>query len=175
MEPKPPEDLTKKTGYYPNPDGSRDFYRNGERTMRVLPDETKEYWRGEKMYDRRDRDGNKLPIEAAKAESAEPAPATELEKIGKLAEKAEKIAKLRETIANADKIIEENTGWQIKKDIIIRGKETKNQADLKRNERLKNMIKNDIEDDESKEDSWRDIAGFGVIGVLLERDKWGKN
>ena len=38
------------------------------------------------------------------------------------------------------KIIAENTGWQIKKDIIIRGKETKNQADLKRNERLKNMI-----------------------------------
>ncbi len=39
-------------------------------------------------------------------------------------------------------------------------------------ERLKNMIKNDIEDKESKEDSWKDIAGFAIIGTMLERDKW---
>lgn len=41
-------------------------------------------------------------------------------------------------------------------------------------ERLKNMIENNIEDKESKEDSWKDIAGFGIIGVMLERDKWNK-
>ena len=39
-------------------------------------------------------------------------------------------------------------------------------------ERLKNMMKNDIEDKESKEDSWKDIAGFAIIGTMLERDKW---
>ena len=41
-------------------------------------------------------------------------------------------------------------------------------------ERLRNMIKNNIEDKESREDSWKDIAGFGIIGVMLERDKWTK-
>ena len=41
-------------------------------------------------------------------------------------------------------------------------------------ERLKNMIKNNIDDEESKEDSWKDIAGFGIIGAMLERDKWNK-
>lgn len=30
-------------------------------------------------------------------------------------------------------------------------------------ERLRNMIKNNIEDKESREDSWKDIAGFGII------------
>ncbi len=39
-------------------------------------------------------------------------------------------------------------------------------------ERLKNMIENNLEDAESKEDSWKDIAGFGIIGVMLERNKW---
>ena len=38
--------------------------------------------------------------------------------------------------------------------------------------RLRNMIENNIEDTESKEDSWKDIAGFGIIGVMLERGKW---
>ena len=42
-------------------------------------------------------------------------------------------------------------------------------------ERLKHMIKNNIEDKESREDSWKDIAGFGIIGVLLERNKWKKD
>lgn len=41
-------------------------------------------------------------------------------------------------------------------------------------ERLRNMINNNVEDPESKEDSWIDIAGFGIIGVMLERNKWGK-
>jgi len=36
------------------------------------------------------------------------------------------------------------------------------------------MIENKIEDKESKEDSWKDVAGFGIIGVMLERDKWEK-
>jgi hypothetical protein len=40
--------------------------------------------------------------------------------------------------------------------------------------RLKHMIKNNIEDKESREDSFKDIAGFGIIGVMLERDKWDK-
>ena len=39
-------------------------------------------------------------------------------------------------------------------------------------ERLKNMIEKNIEDKESKEDSWKDIIGFGIIGIMLERDKW---
>jgi len=38
--------------------------------------------------------------------------------------------------------------------------------------RLRNMIENNVEDTESKEDSWKDIAGFGIIGVMLERGKW---
>ena len=41
-------------------------------------------------------------------------------------------------------------------------------------ERLRNMINKNIEDFETKEDSWKDIAGFGIIGVMLERDKWNK-
>lgn len=39
-------------------------------------------------------------------------------------------------------------------------------------ERLRHMITNNIEDKESKDDSWKDIAGFGVIGTMLERGKW---
>lgn len=39
-------------------------------------------------------------------------------------------------------------------------------------ERIRNMIEKDIDDKESKEDSWKDIAGFGVIGAMLERGKW---
>lgn len=41
-------------------------------------------------------------------------------------------------------------------------------------ERLRNMIANDVIDEESREDSWKDIAGFGIIGVMLERGKWAK-
>lgn len=41
-------------------------------------------------------------------------------------------------------------------------------------ERLKNMINNDIEDNETREDSWKDIAGFGIIGTMVERGKWVK-
>lgn len=40
--------------------------------------------------------------------------------------------------------------------------------------RLRNMIENNLESDESREDSWKDIAGFGVIGAMLERNKWKK-
>lgn len=39
-------------------------------------------------------------------------------------------------------------------------------------ERLRHMIKNNIEDEESREDSWKDVAGFGIIGAMLERGKW---
>ncbi len=39
-------------------------------------------------------------------------------------------------------------------------------------ERLKNMIEKGIEDKESKEDSWKDIAGYAIIGAMLERGKW---
>ena len=39
-------------------------------------------------------------------------------------------------------------------------------------ERLKHMINNNIEDKESREDTWKDVAGFGIIGVMLERGKW---
>ncbi|MEK6850059.1 MAG: hypothetical protein AABX85_00620 [Nanoarchaeota archaeon] len=41
-------------------------------------------------------------------------------------------------------------------------------------ERLRNMIENDIEDTETKEDSWKDITGFGIIGTMVERGKWVK-
>ena len=41
-------------------------------------------------------------------------------------------------------------------------------------ERLRNMIKKNIESKESKEDTWKDIAGFGIIGIMLERGKWKK-
>ncbi len=39
-------------------------------------------------------------------------------------------------------------------------------------ERLRNMIEKDINDRESREDSWKDIAGFGIIGTMLERGRW---
>ena len=39
-------------------------------------------------------------------------------------------------------------------------------------ERLRHMIANEIEDIETREDSWKDIAGFGIIGAMLERGKW---
>ena|SRR3989344_3139688 len=41
-------------------------------------------------------------------------------------------------------------------------------------ERIKHMINNNVRDDESIEDSWQDIAGFGIIGLMLERNKWNK-
>jgi len=39
-------------------------------------------------------------------------------------------------------------------------------------ERIRNMVEKGIDDKESKEDSWKDIAGFGIIGAMLEREKW---
>jgi len=39
-------------------------------------------------------------------------------------------------------------------------------------ERLRNMIENNIDNEESREDSWKDIAGFGIIGLMLERNQW---
>ena len=39
-------------------------------------------------------------------------------------------------------------------------------------ERLKNMIDKNITNDESKEDTWKDIAGYAIIGVMLERGVW---
>lgn len=41
-------------------------------------------------------------------------------------------------------------------------------------ERLKNMIENKISDEETIEDTWKDIAGYAIIGIMLERDKWDK-
>lgn len=41
-------------------------------------------------------------------------------------------------------------------------------------ERLRNMIEKNLDDDESREDSWKDIAGFGIIGAMLERGKWSR-
>ena len=41
-------------------------------------------------------------------------------------------------------------------------------------EKLKNMIKNDIIDEESVEDNWKDVVGYGILGLLVKRDKWGK-
>ena len=35
------------------------------------------------------------------------------------------------------------------------------------------LIKNNIKpEDETLEDSWLDIANFGLIGLMLERGKW---
>jgi len=42
-------------------------------------------------------------------------------------------------------------------------------------ERLRHMIENNLEDKESREDSWKDIAGFAIIGIMLERNKWDKD
>jgi C4-type Zn-finger protein len=39
-------------------------------------------------------------------------------------------------------------------------------------ERLKNMIEKDIDDKESREDSWKDIIGYGIIGTMVERGGW---
>ncbi|MBI3334736.1 DUF1599 domain-containing protein [Candidatus Pacearchaeota archaeon] len=39
-------------------------------------------------------------------------------------------------------------------------------------ERLKNMLANKIIDAESAEDTWKDIAGYAIIGLMLERGKW---
>lgn len=39
-------------------------------------------------------------------------------------------------------------------------------------ERLKNMLKNNIEDKETREDNWKDIAGYAIIGTMLERNKF---
>lgn len=41
-------------------------------------------------------------------------------------------------------------------------------------ERVKNMIENKISDEETVEDTWKDIAGYAIIGIMLERDKWDK-
>ena len=39
-------------------------------------------------------------------------------------------------------------------------------------ERLKHMISNEIQDKESVEDTWKDIIGYAVIGIMLERSRW---
>ena len=40
-------------------------------------------------------------------------------------------------------------------------------------ERIKHILNNNVQNSsESLEDSWHDIAGFGIIGLMLERDKW---
>ena len=39
-------------------------------------------------------------------------------------------------------------------------------------ERLKNMLENNIQDAETREDTWKDIAGYAIIGIMLERTKW---
>lgn len=39
-------------------------------------------------------------------------------------------------------------------------------------ERLKYMIQNNIEDKETVEDTWKDIIGYAVIGIMLERGRW---
>ena len=41
-------------------------------------------------------------------------------------------------------------------------------------ERLKHMIEKNIDDKESKDDNWKDIAGYSIIGCMLERNKWNK-
>jgi calcineurin-like phosphoesterase family protein len=40
-------------------------------------------------------------------------------------------------------------------------------------ERLKHLIKtNQNPEKETLEETWKDIANFGVIGLMLERNKW---
>ncbi len=39
-------------------------------------------------------------------------------------------------------------------------------------ERLKHMIENNIQDKETVEDTWKDIIGYAVIGIMLERGRW---
>ena len=40
-------------------------------------------------------------------------------------------------------------------------------------ERLKHLIKtNQNPEKETMEDTWKDIANFGIIGLMLERNKW---
>jgi len=41
-------------------------------------------------------------------------------------------------------------------------------------ERLKNMLSKNLEGKETREDSWKDIAGYAIIGTMLERGKWTK-
>lgn len=40
-------------------------------------------------------------------------------------------------------------------------------------ERLKHFFKTKNDSNEEPvEDAWKDIAGFGIIGLMLERNKW---
>tara|TARA_Y100000034_G_scaffold45400_1_gene55822 strand:+ start:4773 stop:5033 length:261 start_codon:yes stop_codon:yes gene_type:complete len=40
-------------------------------------------------------------------------------------------------------------------------------------ERIKHLIKTDQNpEEEPLEDSWKDIIGFGIIGLMLKRNKW---
>jgi hypothetical protein len=39
-------------------------------------------------------------------------------------------------------------------------------------ERLKHMITNNINDKDSRDDNWKDIAGYAILGEMLERGKW---
>ncbi len=75
------------------------------------------------------------------------------------------IDEIRETLRKKNKIYGDNNIIKIgKRGILIRIEE--------KIERLRNMIENNIEDKESRDDSWKDIAGYSIIGAMLERDKW---
>ena len=40
-------------------------------------------------------------------------------------------------------------------------------------ERLKHLLKNNLNpEEETLEDTWKDIAGFGIIGLMLQRGRW---
>ena len=39
-------------------------------------------------------------------------------------------------------------------------------------ERLKHMLEHNMQDTESREDTWKDIAGYAIIGIMLEHGRW---
>lgn len=40
-------------------------------------------------------------------------------------------------------------------------------------ERLKHLLKNNLNPpEETMEDTWNDIIGYGIIGLMLQRGKW---
>ena len=44
---------------------------------------------------------------------------------------------------------------------------------IEKTERLKHLFKTQNNPNEEPiEDTWKDIAGFGIIGLMLERGKW---
>ncbi|MEM3405356.1 MAG: hypothetical protein QW117_00030 [Candidatus Pacearchaeota archaeon] len=80
---------------------------------------------------------------------------------------------LKKIIKEIEKLLIEKNKMYGDENIIKIGKEGIIIRITEKIERLKYLLKNKKDfEKEPREDSWKDIAGYSIIGLMLERDKW---